>query len=90
MARPEAQNAASTSETHPVPESATIGVAAAKRRGRGTGCNSRGIQLAPSVKVLTVVQILGLWHNDGVTTADRESPPHRIAELHADLECQRS
>ena len=39
--RPEGQNAASTSETHPVPESATIGVAAAKRRGRRTGCTSR-------------------------------------------------
>ena len=39
--RPEGQNGASTSETHPVPESATIGVAAAKRRGRRTGCTSR-------------------------------------------------
>ena len=27
-----------------------------------------------------------VWHNDGVTTADRESPQHRIAELHTDLE----
>ena len=27
-----------------------------------------------------------LWHNDGVTTADQKSPPHRIAELHTDVE----
>ena len=27
-----------------------------------------------------------MCHNGGVTTADRKSPPHRIAELHSDLE----
>ena len=36
--------------------------------------------------MLTVVQISDLWHNVGVTTADRSADENRVENLDADLE----